>query len=557
MKKHLFLILAPACTLFFIGNGVAQVATPVLPKTTQKKAPEAPKQPTQPPTEAPAKAPATTPATNEPSHIQEATNAYNAGIKALGNNDLTNAAVHFEKAVQLSPNDANANLYLGYVRLKQQDWKKAVTALEKAKSNINSLDDSLRPILWNNLGLAYAKTDRPDDALKAYNEALKLKSDYVDARYNLAFAQLAKKDYKNALTNLLPLRNVNTDDKAFQTTVYNGIATAYQGLNDWSNALGAYRKVVQLNVNDVDSRFNFALALKNAGRTSEAIGQLQTLLKLRSTYTPAISLLGDIYLSQRKWGDAAKAFEQYTKVAPDEFNGWFNLGVAYDHAASFDNALAAYAKAETINPKDASVKNNIGRIYFKREKYDDAAAKLQEALKLNPDFDDARLNLGLVLMAQEKWPDAAAQWKIYLTTLRDQLAAPDVTAAEKKSIAARGADAHSALALCYMQDGLYADARDQYKKLLIAQPKNEDAKINLALCYYHTRNFTESIKLNREVIAANPKSAIAYNNLGVALEGMNRIGEAVDNYQKAVEIDPNYSDAKSNLARLDAKTATS
>jgi tetratricopeptide (TPR) repeat protein len=547
MKKHLLLALPLACPLILGGNAFAQTATPALPNSGQKGT-----------TTAPAKEPELVPMPNHSvSTIQQATDAYNAGIKALAKNDLAAAAANFEKAVQLSPNDANSNLYLGYVRLKQNNWGEAVTALEKAKANINSLDDSLKPILWNNLGLAYAKTNRPDDALNAYNQALQLDKNYVDARYNLAFAQLAKKDYKNALTNLLALRNANPTDATFQTTIYNGLGTAYEGQGDWANALGAYRKVVQLNVNDLDSRFNFALALNKAGRSQDAVDQLNALLKMRSTYAPALSLLGDIYLGQHQWDNAAKALSQYTKMAPDQFNGWFNLGVAYDHAADFDDALPAYTKAEALNPKDPAVKNNIGRIYFKRKKYDDAAAKLQEALKLNPNFDDARLNLGLVLMAQEKWTDAADQWKAYLATLRDQLAAPGTSAADKASIANRGSDAHSALALCYMHAELYADARDQYKKLLIAQPNNEDAKVNLALCYYHTRSYADSVKLNREVIAANPKNAIAYNNLGVALEGMNRIGEAMENYQKAVNIDPNYSDAKNNLARLNAKTAAS
>jgi tetratricopeptide (TPR) repeat protein len=411
--------------------------------------------------------------------------------------------------------------------------------------------------LWNNLGLAYAKTNRQDDALNAYNQALNLDKNYVDAKYNLAFAQLTKKDYKNALANLLDLRSANTNDTSFQITIYNGIATAYEGQSDWANALGAYSKVVQLNGNDVDSRFNFALALKKAGRSQDAINQLQTLIKMRSDYAPALSLLGDMYLSQHQWSNAAKVLEQYSKAAPDDFNAWFNLGVAYDHAADFDNALRVYNKAQTLNPKDPAVKNNIGRIYFKRGLYDDAAENLQNALKLDPNFDDARLNLGLVLMAQEKWTDAADQWKTYISTLRDQLQAPGITAADKISINNRGQDAHSALALCYMHAEMYADARDQYKKLLATQPNNEDAKVNLALCYYHTRNYTESVKLNREIVAANPKNAIAYNNLGVALEGLNRIGEAMDNYQKAVNINPNYSDAKNNLARLNAKTATS
>lgn len=551
MKKHLFLVLPLVCPTLFLGNALAQTATPVLPGNGAK-APTAP--PATPP--APKTNTTSTPA-NSVSTIQQATEAYNAGIKALAKNDLTEAGTHFEKAVQLTPSDANANLYLGYVRLKQNNWSQAVTALERAKTNIKSLDDSLKPILWNNLGLAYAKTNRQDDALNAYNQALQLDKTYVDAKYNLAFAQLAKKDYKNALANLLDLRSSNSNDVAFQTTIYNGIATAYEALGNWGSALGAYSKVVQLNTNDVDSRFNFALALKKAGRPQDAITQLQTLIKMRSNYAPALSLLGEMYLSQHQWNDAAKVLEQYSKAAPTEFNAWFNLGVAYDHASSFDNALTAYAKAEQLNPKDPAVKNNIGRIYFKRGAYDDAAKNLQAALKINPGFDDARLNLGLVLMAQEKWTEAAEQWKTYLLTLRDQLRVPGITAAERISISNRGADAHSALALCYMHAQLYADARDQYKKLLATQPNNEDAKVNLALCYYHTRNYTESVKLNREIIAANPKNAIAYNNLGVALEGLNRVGEAMDNYQKAVDINPNYSDAKNNLARLNAKTATS
>jgi len=555
MKKYLLLAVPLACPLLLGGNVFAQTATPVLPGNGAKATPTAP--PAKPPVPKAPKAETTPAPTNSVSNIQQATDAYNAGIKALAKNDLTGAAANFEKAIQLSPNDANANLYLGYVRLKQSNWAQAVASLEKAKTNINSLDDSLKPILWNNLGLAYAKSDRQDDALNAYNQALQLDKNYIDAKYNLAFAQLTKKDYKNALANLLDLRSANTGDTTFQTTIYNGIATAYEGMSNWASALGAYSKVVQLNSNDVDSRFNFALALKKAGRVQDAITQLQTVIKLRANYVPALSLLGDIYLNQHQWNDAANVLAQYSKAAPDDFNAWFNLGVAYDHASDFDNALVAYNKAETLNPKDPAVKNNIGRIYFKRGVYDDAASNLQAALKINPGFDDARLNFGLVLMAQEKWKDAADQWMLYLSTLRDQLQAPGVTAAEKVAIGNRGEDAHSALALCYMHAELYADARDQYKKLLTTQPNNEDAKVNLALCYYHTRNYTESVKLNREIIAANPKNAIAYNNLGVALEAMNRVGEAMDNYQKAININPNYSDAKNNLARLNAKTATS
>lgn len=175
MKKPLFLGL-PAASIILISGAFAQTATPSLPDTKPKievpkqekststeKSDEAEKKET----EKPAKSKDT--AAEKPD-IQKSTEAYNAGIKALEKNDFATAAKHFAEAVQISPSDAGANLYLGYVKLKQDDWKGALTALEQSKEHIDSLDKSLHPTLWNNLGLAYAKTDQADKALDAYQK---------------------------------------------------------------------------------------------------------------------------------------------------------------------------------------------------------------------------------------------------------------------------------------------------------------------------------------------------------------------------------------------------
>ena len=56
-------------------------------------------------------------------------------------NDLAAASGYFQQAVTLIPNDASAQMFLGYVLLKQEKYADALPALETA----NKLGGSLMP----------------------------------------------------------------------------------------------------------------------------------------------------------------------------------------------------------------------------------------------------------------------------------------------------------------------------------------------------------------------------------------------------------------------------
>lgn len=494
--------------------------------------------------------------------VRLAAEAYNAGLAALNKNELTTAATQFQKAVDLSPNDAGALMFLGYVKLRQEQYPDALTALEAARAQGARLDAKLLPILQNNLGIAYANSNRPDDALKAYQKAIDLsKDEYTDARYNLAFAFLAQRKYKEALPHLVKLRDQRASDKTFQSSVYDGLAEAYENAADWGNALSAYKKVTELNATDPSARFNYALALSKTGRLADALAQGKEVLKLRPNHQPTLLLLGDLYSRQGKWDEAKNVLTRYVKGDTQNFTAWFTLGVAYDYTAKFADALEAYAKAEALSPGDPAVKNNIGRIKFKQgekdpsgQKYLEAEQNLQAALKLDPNFDDARVNLALVYTAQSKWDDAIGQWKVYLDNLRATMQKPGLTAADKTDLKKKAQSARGALAENYLKAGDYANAVKEYKSLLVDTPDNLDAMSNLGLALYHTKDYPQAISTYREVIKRDPKNAIAYNNLGVVLEASGKRSDAVDSYRKALALKPDYAEAKVNVERLTTAT---
>ena len=100
----------------------------------------------------------------------------------------------FLRAIKLDPNNAEIVCDYGYWCYLRQDWSEAKKQFERALG--------LRPGLQrahNNLGLVYARTKRPDDALKHFAAA---GLSVADARANLAFVYLTEERMPEAKIEL-------------------------------------------------------------------------------------------------------------------------------------------------------------------------------------------------------------------------------------------------------------------------------------------------------------------------------------------------------------------
>ena len=216
-------------------------AVPVL----SARAQIAPIPPVAPPVAPPAAKPpvaAPPPLLDEATRLLEATLAYNAGLAAIKKSDWNSAETSFDRATALSPNDAGAWSFLGYVRLQQKSWDGALTALQAAQDNGQALDVTARAQLLNNIGFARWNKDQSPSALNSFGEALGLNPDYYDARYNLAFALLASEKYADALPHLKLLAAKNSNDPAIQE----GLGQAFDATGSSGAALGAYKNAIAL-----------------------------------------------------------------------------------------------------------------------------------------------------------------------------------------------------------------------------------------------------------------------------------------------------------------------
>lgn len=107
------------------------------------------------------------------------------------NGEFSDALLYFQKAVDNSPLNFKANFNLGNTFFRTEDYEKATAQFEKiAQIAPSKLDQSW---VYHNLGNAHLLNNKINEAIDAYKEALRLNPKDEETRYNLAYAQLLKK----------------------------------------------------------------------------------------------------------------------------------------------------------------------------------------------------------------------------------------------------------------------------------------------------------------------------------------------------------------------------
>ncbi len=529
--------------------------------------PQAMPTPVATPTATPNATPAATPTPDDTGEkMREVTRAYNNGLAAIKKNNLPEAAAYLEHATKLAPDDAMSQMLLGYTYLLQNRTADALTTLNAAESLGVQLDAHAHAQVQNYIGLALWNKNEYSSALTAYSRAVELDPAYNDARYNLAFALLARGKESDAVPHFAQLIAQSPKD----ATLYDGLGQAYEGAANWAKAIENYRQAQTLDAKNYAYPLHLGTVLLRSdpagtvkGRTDAAALALRQAMALNPQAAPAYLQLGTILLQKKRWVEAQKMLAQGVALQPKDFNGLFNLALSYDYGARFDDALKTYAQAAEIQPDDPSIANNVGRIYLKRNRLDDAIAQFQTALKGDADSIDARNNLALALTQKADLPGAAAQWRVMIGVATRQIRAlpalgskgeapSDV--ARRTDLTTRLAAARAALAENYLKSGAFADAAQQYRDLLKQNPNNLAAQINLGLALYNTHEYDEALKVYDAIIARDPKNSVAYNNRGVVLEAMKNKPAALAAYKRAIELQPDYTDAKNNRDRLLATT---
>ncbi len=259
----------------------------------------------------------------------------------------------------------------------------------------------------NNLAVDLARCGRTQEAFEQYQEALRINPDYPLAHYNLANLLAASRRIPEAIQHYQQALRLKPD---YPEARYNlGIALAGSGRN--SEAIEEYQKALQLKPDYPEAHVNLGIALTRAGRTEEAIQHHQEALRLRPDFPEAHNNLGVALAGSGRMPEAVKQYREALRLKADYVEAYRNLGDALARMGKPSEAVVQYREALRLQPDRSETRVTLGLALAACGKTAEAIEEFRQALRLTPDYPEAHGNLGNALLKVEAIPEAVAHFR--------------------------------------------------------------------------------------------------------------------------------------------------
>jgi tetratricopeptide (TPR) repeat protein len=214
----------------------------------------------------------------------------NLGMVLYNAGRTEEALQHFEKAIQIDPNESGSQNDLGLALAKLGRMHEAVTAYETALRLWPNFAEA-----HNNLGLALSDMNRPGEAMVHLERALQLKPQLDTVHFNLGNTLIQLGRMEEAVIHFREAIKINPQYAAS----YANLGTALFRTGWTTEAIRQYETAICLDPQDVKARFNLAVALTQVGRIQDAITRYEEVLRFRPDDAEARDNLARLQGGQR------------------------------------------------------------------------------------------------------------------------------------------------------------------------------------------------------------------------------------------------------------------
>lgn len=227
-----------------------------------------------------------------------------------------------------------------------------------------------------NLGVQLAKQGNPDEAIAAFQKALRIDPGLAEAHFNLGFAMKARGRLPEAVTHYQRALALEPDN----AKTHNNLGKTLEEMGRVELAINHYRQAIAAEPNLPKPHYNLAQALTRLRQLDEAVEQYRVSLRLDPDNPPTLNSLAWVLAthpdeSRRRTAEAIRHAERAVELTENRDPGVLHtLAVAYAAAGDFDRAeqTAVVALAQASAAGNQQLASRINR---QLEKYRSTRAK--------------------------------------------------------------------------------------------------------------------------------------------------------------------------------------
>ncbi|GFO96066.1 TPR repeats containing protein [groundwater metagenome] len=197
-----------------------------------------------------------------------------------------------------------------------------------------------------------------------------------------------------------------------------------------------------------------------------------------------------------------------------------NLGIAYDRAEMYKNAIEEFNEALRLDPGYIEVLNNLAVTYHRMGLVDEASERLREALRLRPGYLEAHCNLGNIYASAGRYEEALLEFEAAL------------------SLNPNNALVHSSLGNVYAEQDKLPEATREFLEAVRLDPDYLPARSSLGRLYTEQGRHEEALREFQEALKRDPELPEAYHGIGRVYYDLGSFEKSANAWIRAVHLDP-------------------
>jgi tetratricopeptide (TPR) repeat protein len=462
----------------------------------------------------------------------------------LLNKDLLKAEAQFKQALKLDPSSEEAVTNLAFLFNDEGDSKRALETL-------NSVPESARTSkVYAALGATYEKQKDYKSAVNAYQQALKLDKENIDAMRGLAQNLANDNQVDAALTEYKAVQDADPQDP--QAAVE--MSKLYRRMGKLDLAMESLKKAEPLSQELLEVPYNEALILEAQGKYDEAAAALQKLISRttspdgnysageRNNRAVFLQRLGNIYRESGRPQLAIDTFRKMIDLGGDEgARGYQELIDSYREQKQWSEASRTAQEAATKFPDNRTLKLALALQLADDGKTEEGIKLAKSAIKGAPAEDmETYMSLCQLYSRLKRWKEA-----------EDALN-------EASKLASHPEEKEY---LQYLQGSLYErqkkyDQAEQAFRQVLQQNPSNSTTLNYLGYMLADRNthLEEALTLIKKALSLEPQNPAYIDSLGWVYFKLGNFDLAEENLRQAAERTPNDATIQDHLAELYART---
>ena len=421
--------------------------------------------------------------------------------------DWPQAQAAYRQALQIDPEsiDAHAGLAqtceaLGQSAEAEAEYQRALelrrAALSQAAGSKQQPEED-RALAQDRLGYAYLNAGQYDQAIAAFEEALRLRPDEADFHRHLGNAYY----WQGVEDGRHPSTQIDQAITEYETALrlapgdallLTALGSAYDEAGREEDALRAYEEAVRADPCDDSALYLLAIQYDELGRQADSEAALQRLVQLNPRHAAAWQALGTAAYMRDDYAAAAQAYRSAVAAVPNSADLYYGLGLSLYALDDYPGAEDAYRQATALAPGDPGALTGLGESLAKLGRLDEAIAAYEQAIALAPH-------------------EALDWW--FLGSLYEQAGREaDALTAFDKAVELKPdlSLAHYARGRVLQQRGDIEGAVAAYELAVKYDPKDAFSWESLALGYAALNRPEDALAAAEETLQRNPESAYAY-----------------------------------------------